>query len=325
MSRIQLVRRYLFGFGSGVPLERDGALLAQTSGSALEPIGTVDEQGIHELLWWQEQLHIAGTDPCCGDTWEAGNSYVYNPISKQLNKYRDDENGLPNVIHTWSYRIIDNRLMAATSGHAGDFETRTSQIFASDDGIQWENVSQVGQHRTFDLAQLDGGGTQYYALYNDKRFDPVSLAVSDDLITWTTPISGVLDVGGFTLFNGELLSLSYERTELYAIGESIRRYVLPFKMGASVGGFRATYNSFVVVDDVLYGLAQLSDGRSAIVRSADLRKWQTIVKSSDTLASLTYWPAKGWLVVGSAGRNAKLSYIDLPPIRHEQFLPVIGR
>lgn len=314
-TALPLTDTLFVGFGTGAPVEFDGALLATTDGVTMTALGSPNEQGMHEMVWWQDALHIAGSDPCCGDGWEAGNHYMWQSDTG-LVKYRDVINGLTNVIHVWDLESEGDVLYAATSDHIGDFSTRTGSIFSTTTGADWTRVGSLGGYRNYDLAAFNG---TYYGLFTDVRGDPVSMATSSDLVTWTTVISKELNAVEMMPFFGRLLAIGYDEYELHLLDETPSKITLPFKLATSPNGYRGRFDTLEVVDDTLYALAEFDDGMNGVVRTRDLQSWEILTKTNEVMTMVTWWPAKNSLIIGTAGSEGGLFHLTDQRV----YLPIV--
>lgn len=310
-----------FGLGTGAPSELDGALLARSDGVAIENLGELDEQGTSELTFFDGSVHIAGSDPCCPDGAEAGNHYVYTTTTG-LVKYRDPVNGLPNVVHTWGFEIVDDYLYAATSGLI-DSDNRFGRIFRTQDGNTWEHVSFLGEWRTYDILEMDG---QFYAPFVDENLSiEVNLAMSPDAVQWTTVVSDTLQAIALREFNGRVLAVARDRESIFAVdgAGNVTQYPTPHPLGLG-WKYGINRNIWTVVEPYLYTVAELENGNAVILRSADLVNWETVLESAEPLITLIPWPEKQQLIVTSRERNAAIYTLDLPTFRR-YYLPIIAQ
>ncbi len=309
-----------FGLGTGAPSELDGALLAQSDGTAITNLGQLDEQGADELILFNGEIHVAGSDPCCPDSHDAGNHYVYRPKTG-LTKYRDPINGLPNALHTFGFEIVDDYLYAATSGFVDP--TRYGRIFRTQDGITWDHVSYLGDWRAYDILEQDG---QFYATFIDEYLGvEVNLASSSDAIMWTTVVSDTLQPVALREFNGRVLTLARDRESIIAVSAdgSTTTHPVPHPLGLA-WKYSINRNIWTVVGPYLYTIAELENGNAVIMRSADLVNWETVLESSEPLITLIPWPEKNQLIVTSRERNAAIYTLDLPTTQ-QTYLPMIFR
>jgi alkaline phosphatase len=314
------------GFGAGRPADVDGALLARSDGVTVTAVSTLTEQGFIGMAAGagalSDTLFIPGVDPCCTDGWELGNTYVYTPANAAFAKFRN----LPDVIHSWG-------LWADAS--AGALYTAVSfspdggdggGVFRSSTQAQtWTKIADsaggVGQNRTYDIIGLQD---KRYVTWNDGAEDgPCGLAVSeDDGQSWSRlPGLSTMCRPRLAVFQDQLLALRDDRAALYAVTvsgtpalsnvEVAVTHTLPF----SVTDW--AYN-YLTTDNVgnLYVVAD--DGR--IMHTTDLNTWDTAATTNLDLITITYWPAKNWLVVGDRGSAARLWYLDLAPPPTAQYV-----
>jgi hypothetical protein len=326
------------GIGTGQPTLGDGALVARFDGEKIESIGTLAEEGIHEIIWdpYAEILHIAGTDPSWPDDWRAGNHYTYAPNKDQgITKHRDPDTGLINVIHTWGLWLSDDhKLIAAVNGHDGSFTrdrnllrkisdrlysmvddfyyskdygvTRLGRIFrSSDKGRSWQHVGDLGNFRLYDIIEFNN---KWYAIYTDKPELPCTLAVSSDgAVSWKDVPQGKVMRVNLTPFLDKLLAVSYDGESIYSlISDTLKRYDLP-------RGFRVRshFNVLAADKNYLYAVCTRKKKTSTILRSSDLHNWEEVAGINEKVISLYYWHGHKWLVLSTSGSRAKLWKIDL--------------
>jgi hypothetical protein len=326
------------GFGTGLPTLGDGALIARFDGEGLDVIGSLAEEGIHEMIWDERggTLHIAGTDPSWPDDWSAGNHYTYvRSGPKKIAKHRDPQNGLVNVIHTWGLWLSDDQVLyAAVNSHDGNFTrdrnvlrlilnrinsifdayyystdygvTRKGQIFKStDNGVSWRYISDVGDFRAYDIIGFDD---KLYAIYTDAPELPCKLAVSEDGgKRWRDVAQSYLQRIHLTKFEGNLLTVSHDGESIFAVGENtFNRYDLPEKFRVE-----SNFNVLAVTDRYLYAICKEADGYYSILRTPDLHQWERVVRTNKKLISLSHWQDRNWLIISSVGVQAKLYKVDL--------------
>jgi hypothetical protein len=332
------------GLASARPAENsgDGAYFAKFDGTQISGIGHFDEQGIHEMLWDGEVIHVAGTDPhnviTEGNNWDSGNHYRYSLDNRTLTKYRDPVNGLVYVFHAWGLWKDGNILYAAVSSHDGSYpsecvsgETCKGQIFSSnDDSITWELKSDLGGFRAYDII---GNGNELYAIHNDEHNGPLSLSKSNDggesWIVFPELAENVLH-SHMVRENGQIIATSFDRSSIYAIDCSNNVKIHPIPSGFLIGTSYTENSAFtdfkilVASAGYLYLIAedQNTDER-VIIRTSDLETWQEITRTSENLISLSTWEGNNWLVTSSNGVNAKLWRIDLNNLTTLVFLPLI--
>ncbi len=323
------------GFGTGPPTRGDGALITRFDGKNIEAIGSLAEEGVHEMIWDDRTgtLHIAGTDPSWPDDWNAGNHYTYVPsYLPGITKHRDPENGLVNVIHTWGLWMSKNHeLYAAVNSQDGKFTrdmnlprrifyrirrifdhlyhfgvTRIGQIFKStDNGVNWQHVSDIGYFRAYDII---GFNDKLYTVYIDKPELPFKLAVSEDNAkNWKDVTQKYIRHSSLTLFQDKLLAISYDGKSIY----SIRADTLSTNRLPEGFEFADNYNILAVGNNHLYCICKDENDTYVILRTQDLYKWEHVVCTDKKLISLSCWQTKNWLVASGTGIQAKLWKIDI--------------
>lgn len=301
------------GFGKARPAEFDGALFARFQEDALTAIYQPSEQGFIDMTRdiALPVIHIPGVDPTDpaqpgGSQWDWGNTYVYTPTTEIMTKHRN----LPDVIHTWGLESTPDGLYAAVSSHLGDYETWTGEVFRSDDlGDDWtlmaDKTAGVGAYRTYDISRFAGA---LFVIWNDALDDPCGLARSDDGgSVWQR----LPEFSGYThcrarlfIYDNQLLILGSARDGILALHPdgSVTTHLFP--------DFRAqdwAYNPFAVdAQNRLYVVSE--DNR--ILRSSDLKNWETLVASDRDFITLGYWPASDRIVAGDRGVLGRLWLLD---------------
>ncbi len=309
------------GFGSGRPADIDGALLASTDGVAVTAIYSPTEQGFIDMTVQGDSIIIPGADPCCGDDWTFGNSYVYTPSVPTVDKHRN----LPNILHSWGVWFDGSSILyEATSGchesRSQPNETTCEDYYlgklfsTTDKGSTWVEVARgdvasggIGQYRTYDII---GFADKLYITWNDVYGEPCGIAESSDAgATWTRlPLFSGQTTCRTRLFvyDNQLLVLSSDRTALLALdsGGTVTTHSFP---GFSVRDWAYNY----LAEDGsgrLYTVTE--DGR--IMRSSDLTTWETMAATDRSLITLAYWPDKDWLIATDRGlAHARLFKLDL--------------
>ncbi len=302
------------GFGSARPAESDGALLAKWDGITVTAVSTLTEQGVIGIIDGGQTLYIPGVDPCCGNNWDWGNTYVLTTAS-QLIKYRN----LPNVIHSWGLWLNEDSdtLYTAVSAHINNI-TRTGELFSSVNQAQsWQKVADrddgIGDYRTYDVLGLSN---KLYITWNDVYTEPCGLAVSQDAgYTWTR-LAGIQTMcrPRLFVFRGNLLALRDDRAALFAIDAAGTAVTHTFP-GFQVADW--AYNTMAKDGNYLYTITD--DGR--VVRTANFIQWETVADSDLSLITIAYWPEKNWLVLSDRGRDGRLWKLELPA--NKKFLPII--
>ncbi|MCA9958501.1 MAG: hypothetical protein KC443_05680, partial [Anaerolineales bacterium] len=314
------------GLGSARPAEMDGALLAQVD-ETVTAVSPLTEQGVHEMIWVTDTLHIAGSDPCCPDDWSAGNHYTYTPPGPLL-KHRDAQNGLAHVLHTWGlWMDAGNVLYAAVSAEVTPLQYgRLMRSF--DEGVTWELVSNVSNYRVYDVFRFD---EMLYVLANDAHLMPLYLLRSpNDGSSWEVALAEPLQRIRIVNFAGQLLVVSFAQDALYALsGDDVTRYDLPAETHIGVSYTDepqySDYNLLAVYGDWLYAIWEVGGDRPLyyVVRTQDLLHWEGVAVTERPLIAITYWPQRETIVVGSSGTAANL----WRPLRlnDKLYLPLIGK
>jgi hypothetical protein len=294
------------GFGTALPAARDGALLASYDGRALAAIATLNEQGIMDMTTVGGTLYVPGVDACCPDGWAWGNTYVYQPPGP-VAKYRN----LPGVIHSWGlwFNGEDDALYAAASSFSRNPRGWSGNVFRSTDQAKtWVRLADrddgVGQYRTYDVI---GFQQKLYVTWNDALEKPCGLAESSDGgETWTRLLVHQTDCGARLMVLGDrLLALKSDRSGFVAVDASGSATAYDFP------GFRVPDRAYdyLTHDNRGYRYTITDDGR--VVRSSDLITWETLASTDLAFITISYWPAKKWIIVADRGASARLWRIDL--------------
>jgi len=286
------------GFGTNRPTAVDGALLGAVDQAGLRVIASLPEQGFLDMAAAEDgTLLIPGVDPCCPDGWEAGNFHTYSPQAGLI-KHRT----LPNVIHSWRlwYDQPETAVYVTTGSHRGD-GTYTGEIWRSADrGATWTRLAvdrdSVGTYRTADVVRYQG---RLHAI-SEALGRICKLVVQESAgMPWPEVLPGRHLACRHELipFGDELLALDQSRSVVHVVSASGGSEVaLPFTVDAPA------YNWATVVDRYLFAIA--NDGR--VLRTYDLRTWDTVAQSSLDLIIIRYWPHRGSLVVASRGAAGSL-------------------
>lgn len=312
------------GLGSARPAESNGAyfakLITNTTSLSLTGIAEPHEQGFHEMIDDGSLIHIAGTDPITPtDGWDAGNHYTYSP-GGSFTKYRDADDGLTNVIHTWGLWKSGSALYAAVGAHAGDKTTYMGQIFTStNNGLTWTYKSDLGGYRAYDIIGFDN---DLYAIHNDTLGGVLTMSKStDDGSNWSAVITDSVRRVHMVEFDNQLIAVSFDRKYLYTINitDTVTTHTLPsgYLVGATYSDKPAytDYNVMAVAKGYLYLIAEkpssTEPAEQAIIRTQNLSSWERMVHTDTLMISLSYWSNKNWLVIATPGTNAKLWKVDL--------------
>lgn len=316
--------RLYLGLGSNLPAQDsgDGSYFAAYDGNTLTAIAEPDEQGLHEMIFDGWHIHIAGTDPH-PDDHRAGNHYLYTPGGSFI-KYRDPQNGLVNVYHTWGLWKSGSTLYAATGAHDGSDPvnctygvTCMGQVYAStNNGASWTKKSDLGGYRVYDII---GFNNSLYAIANDAQSAPLSLYKSVDGGTTWAALDGLqenLFRVHLVLFNNQLLAVGSARDVLYAISPQGQVIAYPLPQGYRAGTTYADssytdYHILALANGVLYLIAEKPSSEVAILQTDDLVEWTEVVVSPQRLISLSYWQEKNWLVTATPGTDAALWRVGL--------------
>ncbi|NUQ39624.1 MAG: hypothetical protein HUU23_17930 [Caldilineales bacterium] len=290
------------GFGAARPAESDGALLARFDGQSLSALYRPTEQGFIDMEMAGNTLFIPGVDPCCGDGWDAGNVYRHDIPSGATIKYRN----LPHVLHTWGLWFDGSagQLYAATSAHAGDNATWLGAIYRSSDmGASWERIADaadgIGDYRTYDVSGFQG---RLYAIWGDVN-GACGLTVFDPQSGWQRLSRQVNCRSRLLIFGDSLLAVSADSRGLLVIDSSGRMRAL--RLSFTIRDW--SYNWSVAANGSLYALGN----KGNVYATSNLRKWDVIAASDHQLITLSYWPARNWLIAGDRGAAAGVWKIDL--------------
>ncbi len=303
-----------FGFGTGRPADVDGALLAKTDGVTLTAVSTLTEQGFIGLTAVGNNLYIPGVDPCCGDDWSFGNTYIFTPpmtLTKQRN--------LPDVIHSWGLWADENGDLYTAVSSPLSVPDQGGAIYTSNDHAQsWSVLANqddgLGNDRTYDIL---GMGSSLYATWSDSYTAPCGLTVSGDGgENWTRlPDLQTECRPRLLAFNDTVLALHDDLAAMYAISSDGTITIHPFP---DFTVMEWAYN-YGTVDGAGWLYLVTADGR--IVRTTDLHTWQTIANTELELITIAYWPHKNWLLLSSRGSDAKLWIYDLTTFL---YLPIVS-
>jgi alkaline phosphatase len=296
------------GYGSGLPADRNGSLLAVTNGSVLTAVAELDEQGFIDMEAVDGTLTIPGVDPTYGDGWDLGNFYFYTP-GQPITKQRT----LPNVMHAWGSWFDTNTdvLYTAVSSHLGDNATWTGEIFSTTtQGATWNRVGNhedgLGDYRTYDII---GFNNKLYAIWNDAygaAGSQCGLTTSaDNGVTWTRITTQPLACRNrLHIWNNTLLTLSYDQKSFVAVDSANTITTHP------LSGYRIpawSYNYLANdADGYLYALAEYGQ----LVRTNNLTDWELMAHTGLELVTMAYWPHHNALVIGERG-NGRLWTLDL--------------
>jgi len=290
------------GFGAARPAESDGALLARFDGQTLAALYKPTEQGFIDMEMAGDTLFIPGVDPCCADGWDAGNVYRHHIPSAATTKFRN----LPNVLHTWGlwFDHSAGQLYAAASAHAGDNATWLGVLYRSSDmGVSWERIADagdgIGAYRTYDVIGFHG---RLYVIWSDLN-SACGLASFSPAEGWQRLKQPVRCSARLLPFGNALLAVTNDSQGLVTVDTNGRARMTRLRFTIPLW----SNNWGVVANGSLHVLS--SDGK--IYASPNLHKWDEIAASGRQLITLSYWPARNWLVAADWGANAGVWKIDL--------------
>jgi len=297
------------GFGAARPGELDGALLAAYDGVTMTAVYTPTEQGFIDFEPVGNALHFPGPDPCCGDDWSWGNTYVHTPPT-QTTKLRS----LPNVMHAWGLwnDTESGVLYAAVSAHPGDFETSSGAVFSSTNaGESWTQVASaadgVGLYRAYDMIGLN---QVLYVVWNDDYVQDCGLAVSeDDGRSWTRMLDEQITCQTrLFVWQDQLLALRADRAALFAVNsQEVTTYLLPdFRLADWA-------NNYLVADSKSQLYTITDDGR--VLMTNDLQNWSTLISTDLTFMTIGYWHEQDLLLLADRGENGRVWGIDLTQVQ----------
>ena len=287
---------------SNSPGNDNGGLVA-----SLQPDGTlsletvVNEQGIHDINVFGDEIVVPGTDPTDGG-WNLGN--VYRKIDSAWEEFRT----LPNVIHAFGMIKIGSEYFVATGAHVGDNTTYSGRVYRSTDLQNWTwvelGVEINGEWYTFRVTEIAKHGSRLYATVMVPVNTTWLFISSDDGQTWTQNPGIDPSIYGRYCIHGDYLCVLNK--SLYQIWLfDLEGIVSVLSLG---GGKNASEKFNVLASDGerLYVLA--NDGY--IWRTSDLATWQLYSQVTNAI-SIGYWPSQNCLVVSDKGANAKLWRIAL--------------
>lgn len=300
------------GFGSNAPSRApgDGALLARVSGNQIEVVSTLDEQGIHTMVWHNDTLYIPGIDPHFDDGWDAGNFYRFVPPN-DFKKFRYDKDGkaiLPNVLHLIGLYVDPSSGVIYTTSWGGESADNPDFLLISTNrGESWE-ISAVPYKSGFGRI-IEFNGVLYGANLDGWRqgMTTESIKYSKDrgkswheLMYNQKPIHSITD---FTIFKGELVLLSNLLRIGYKIDKSghIEDFFIPSFRGISW----PTSHWYVNIEDKFFVILSASQ----FYLTKDLNQWQSFGKEAHEKAGVDffhimgYWPYKKSLLLSVVGTN----------------------
>lgn len=311
------------GHGTARPVESDGALLGAIDENLhYSPIGTLDEQGVHEVDHnpVNNMLYILGSDPAFADGHEAGNVYTYDVTQFPTNtllKKRNPEDGLVNVFHAWGQTVVDqDTWYVAASSHNGQYTNNCSplgevcfgEIFRSNDnGTSWQSLAKIGNYRAYDIAYGHG---KLYALAQDWPNALTGYISTDEGTTWNDvpDLHQVLDKDRILTTDTETIFVAKTRNELYALQTdgSVLIHKLPFNIGTSA--FNTSYFNTMTQDaDFLYTMSDT--GELYMAHTPDT--WIEAAQSDMQPLAMAYWPTKDALMVSDHGVTGSIWKVDL--------------
>ena len=336
--------RLYIGIGKARPVEYNGAIFSVYDGKDYFEVASLSEQGIHDFAYDppNKKIYIAGSDPAYSDGWDAGNIYTYDTnqdLPGSIVKHRDHDKGLTDVLHMWGIWVNDNGdVYSAVS--AADVKRYKSycdlgitcwgDIFKSTDGGDvWTDLTgsepdfdkrpdasaHIGDYRNADII---GFNEKLYSVPWDWSDYPKLSVSNDDGKSWqiikydnpdyktTVPI--YTDRYRLIIFNDQLLIAS--EYEIFSIdkNDNIARHKLPFTLGKDTP-YAGNFNLIATENESRYLYVIGSKGQ--VLRTSDLENWTKIYSGDENFTSLSFWPNKNALVLGTFGENASVYLLDL--------------
>lgn len=292
------------GLANYRPADAGTGMVAKFNGSNVSSVGSVNEQGINEIISFGNTLYVGGVDP--NDDWSLGNFYRYS--SGVWEKIREGS-GLNNVVHTWALEVdSDGTLWAAASSDVWD-----GGIFKSvNNGSTWSFVSQLSSYRVYDIIRFNG---KLYTLYVNSNQD-CKLAVSENNgQSWSDVKSnGGLRRTHMIEFKNKLITLGGGSLNNYIyavdVNGNITSYPLSFNIGLRYSDepYFSNYNEFAVTPD---GYIYTITNEGSIMRSSNLTDWELYADTGKDLLSIGYWSDQDKLIFSSKGANSSVYFIQL--------------
>lgn len=249
---------------------------------------TLDEQGVHDMLYDGDLLIVPGSDPH-PDSWAFGNLYT-RTAGGVWTKLRN----MTNVIHSIGACIHEGELYVGVGAHTGDNQTFQGRVFRSaDQGASWSSTL-VAYYRVYDVASFDG---RLYATTNPTPFQRL-YSSTDDGDTWSL-VSGVTPAlkPRLVVYDGRLFGVTSTGT-LFGVAEgnhTINFYTLPETIADN-------WNVLAVHSSGFYALTGTGD---KIYHSEDMGTWNYHCDLESDCVSLTAWDGVG-LIVSEKGTAARL-------------------
>ena len=278
----------LIGCGNDPGNENGACVLRSAEGNTLTLEHVLEEQGVHEIHVFGDQVCVPGTDPF--DDWTLGNLYVRDAGGTWSKKRT-----LPLTIHALGAWHDGATLWVCGGMHTGDSATWRGRVLKSLDGGDTWSTIEVNDYRLYDLVQMDGVfyATGYTASLEQKMYRSL------DGETWSEvavmpALRPRLQVFGGRVYvvtaNGGLSSLD-------AAG-SLQTHSLPFVVQTNV------WNPLTASATHLYAL----DENGNVWRSTDAVAWSRHVSVANAI-SIIHWPddpAGASVLIGDRGTGARL-------------------
>lgn len=277
----------------------------------------ITEESLHDLDEYNGKLYIAGTDPSVADDWSLGNVYTYSDI-EGITKFRT----IPNAVHTWGQKIINNKWYITTGSVQPDLVTTYSDIFVSDDeGSTWTSLSQPNDYRVYDIAESGGN---FFITANTGGVTTLMRNASSDLSTWIPINTSIEPSASHRLIETENGILYLSKINVNTLVEvtndtfDVKVHHLPLSTSFETN----LYYNKLAIDESGYLYALSSD--RTVIRTKNYIDWYTVasIPSSSSLDSLAYDSTRNVLAVSSIGGTSNVWELDLDDIVE---LPFLGK